>query len=287
MAMSYEIGQKVRVALEVRTELGVLTNATVAVTTVKPNLVAGPSPTALNDGVGLYHFDVTPDAVPGPWQWTATITGTVTAVQRGQFWVRDPAIALISLEEIKSHLNKSLSVHDDDDELRDWIDAARFVIEREVGPVLPRTVVERYPGGRPMFTLRTGPVISVISVQEVWGPGDTRTLTVEDGVTYGDNQYLFDAFNRRIARRNNGWRAYFPSGDANVTVTYQVGRYPIPMNHKLATAELISHLWRASQLAAGGARPNLNTPDVIPVGYAVPNRVRELLGRRRAPRLGR
>lgn len=284
--MSYEIGQKVRVNLEVRNDADALTNATVAVSVVRANLTAAPAPTVVNDGVGLYHFDVTPDAVPGPWQWTASISGTVIAVQRGQFWVRDPAFQLASLEEVKRHLNKELDVHTDDDELQDWIEAGKWVIEREVGPILPRTVIETYSGGRKKIILRQGPVIGITTVTETVGPQDIRTLTVDDGVSTSDNQYLFDPATRTLTRRSNGWSGFWAWGDSNVRVTYMVGRYPIPMNQKLALSELIAHLWRSSQLLAGTSRPNPNNPDVIATGYAVPNRVRELLGRRRGPRLG-
>lgn len=287
--MSYEIGQKVRVHLEVHdVDTDALVNATVAVAVVKANLtVLGPAPTVVNDGTGLYHFDVVPDAVAGPWQWTASITGAVTAVQRGQFWVNDPAMNLISLEEIKLHLNKALDSHVDDDELADWIQAAKWVIEREVGPILPRTLTESYDGDRwrRHIILAQGPVISVASVVETWTPGDTRTLTAE-GPTPVEDQYVFDASRRMLTRRNSGYPAFWAYGFANIVVTYQVGRYPIPMNQKLALGELVSHLWRSSQLLAGGTRPNVNNPDLIPTGYAVPNRVRELLGRRRGPRLG-
>lgn len=283
--MSFEIGQKVRVNLTVVDVVGVPTNATMAISLLKPNLVVAAAPTAVNDGVGLYHFDVTPDAVPGPWQWTATASGAVVSVQRGQFWVRDPAASLIGLEEIKAHLNKQVDT--DDDELRDWIDASRFVIEREVGPVLPRTVVEYHDGARRKnIVLRQGPVISISSVVETVGPGDVRTLTPDLGVSQTDNQFLFNPDTRTLNRRSNGWTVYWAYGSANIQVTYVPGRNPIPMNYKLAVAELISHLWRASQLAAGNTRPNLNAPDTVPLGYAVPNRVRELLGRRRGPRLG-
>jgi len=284
--MSVEIGQKVRVALEVRNEAGVLTNATVTVAVTKPNLTAAAAPTAVNDGTGLYHFDVTPDAVPGPWGWTATTSGTVVSVRRGSFWVREPGLQLIPLDDIKAHLNKDIAIHDDDDELLDWIDAARYVIEREIGPVLPRTVMEThwhntatpYAG----IHLRQGPVISVTSVTERWGVGDSRTLAAWNDVANGDNEYWLDDA-RTIRRVANGNRATFGQ---QVTVTYVAGRYPVPTNAKMAVAELISHLWRASQLASGATRPNLNAPDTVQLGYAVPNRVRELLGRRRAPRLG-
>ena len=281
--MSFEIGQKVRVSLVVTNDDGVPTNATVAVSVMHPNLTAAAAPVAVNDSTGNYHFDVTPDAVPGPWQWTATTSGAVVSVQRGQFWVRDPAMQLISLEEMKTHLNKALDVHTDDEELRDWIEAGRWVIEREVGPVLPRTITETYDGYRRVIVLRQGPVIGVTSVTETVGPQDIRVLTAETPPTYGENQYAFDAARRLLTRRSFGWSGRWAE---SVAVTYMVGRYPLPMNYKVALGELVSHLWRASQLTSGGSRPNVNAPDAIPTGYAVPNRVRELLGRRRAPRLG-
>lgn len=64
----------------------------------------------------------------------------------------------------------------------------------------------------------------------------------------------------------------FASGDQNVVVTYSVGSLdPVPDNLKLACMDLVTHLWQTSRQ---GAR--IGTEPIVPMGFAVPNRIRDL-----------
>ena len=287
--MAYDVGQMVRLPVTVKDAAGVLTNATMAIEVRRADdTVVAPPPTIVNDSTGVYHADVVPDA-SGPWTWKWTSSGAVVGVHTGQFFVRLPGPRIVSLREVKDHLNKSQAVTTDDEDLRDWIDTARWVIERITGPVVPRTVVEAYDGGRRTLHLRTRRVMSVTEVRETWGPDDQRTITAEPdtGPGAGDNNYLLKADSRELHRRSHGYGSTWAYGTANIRVTYRVGQVPMPENARSAALELISHMWRASQLVTGATRPRPESADVMAPAYAVPNRVRELLGEKPAPRLGR
>lgn len=67
-------------------------------------------------------------------------------------------MALLTLAEAKAQLN--IRSDDDDTELTAYIEAVGPVIERFVGPVDPREVVETQDGGRVMV-LRTLPVLAL------------------------------------------------------------------------------------------------------------------------------
>jgi hypothetical protein len=71
----------------------------------------------------------------------------------------------------------------------------------------------------------------------------------------------------------------FPAG--RYTVTYTAGRAAVPPTIKLAALILLQHLWRtqygASRVPSGG-NDDWSVTDPIPgFGYAVPNRVLQLL----------
>ncbi len=285
--MAYDVGQRVRVDLSIVDDTGALANTALTVSVSRGDFTSYPPPTVVNDGVGLYHFDVDVDTI-GPWVWSAVGTTPVRAARSGQFFVRSSGARLLSLEEGKKHLNKDLTVTTDDDEVADLVDTATTLIEEIVGAIVPRTVTEVYPGGYRSIFLRQR-ARSVTSVVEAQSVGAVVTLTAEvPGVSAPSDGYLFDATTNAIRRSSGGSPLYFIG---QVTVTYVVGRVPVPPNFRTAGAELLSHVWRTSQFTRGVSRPRTNEPTTDPtlvLGYAIPNRVRELLGTsKRGPRLGR
>lgn len=280
--MAYDVGQTVRVPVTVRDDAGNLTDATMAVDVRRPDGTAVAGLVVVKDSTGTYHVDV-PATTPGPWSWAWTASGAVApAVYTGQFWVRIPGPRIISLPELKKHLNKSITDTTDDDELLDWIDAARFVLESICGPIIPTTYTETHEAyGDTVIRLRRRPVISVTAVTVAVG-GDVWTLAAETP-TPGDRQYTVTR-GGLLRNRSNGWTLRWPGA---VTVTYVAGRTVPEDNLRMAARELITHGWRQSQLASGGTRPRADGPDPISLSYGVPNRVRELLGgQKKAPRLG-
>lgn len=294
--MSYEVGQKVRLSVTVTDENGAPTDATMSVAVFREDGTQYSGLSVVDDpGAGNYHTDVVLDTA-GRLTWTFTASGAVIGVFHGQDYVRSANTGIISLTEAKRQLNKRLEDTSDDDELLDWIDAITVALEKHTGPIVPRTVIETHSVDRlqASITLRRRPVLSVTSVREFWGPGDIRNPTVfnDAGPSYADDAYLFDASTSSVMRYSGGYQTRWPVGYDNVRITYVAGRTPIPQNLRLAAKELLSHVWRQSQLTGGNSRP-------VPRGTGseslaerqekevkIPARVLTLIGYRRAPLLG-
>lgn len=284
--MAYDVGQRVRVALSIVDIAGAPANTALTVAVTRGDFTAYPPPAVVNDAVGAYHFDVDVD-VPGPWVWEAVGTAPVKTARAGQFFVRSSGARLLSLAEGKRYLNKDLIITTDDDEVYDLIDTATTLIEEIVGAVVPRNVTEVHDGRTRSIFLRQK-ARAITSVVEAQAVGQVVTLLAEvPGVSAPNDGYLFVSDINAIRRSAGGSPMYFVG---QVTVVYVAGRAVVPPNFRTAAGELLSHVWRTSQFARGITRPRVNDaqdPTVV-MGYAIPNRVRELLGTsKRAPRLGR
>lgn len=284
--MATDVGQALRVPITVTDLTGALANTNLAVAVTRPDLSSPAAPTVVNDSVGTYHFDIAP-TMAGLWGWTATGTTPVVFATSGQFFVRSGGMRLVSLEEGKVHLNKDLADHTEDAEILDMIDTMTTLIEGYVGAVVPRVITEVHSGLRSAYLYPKYRPVSVTSVVETWYVGDVRTLTAEVlGVSAPTDGYRLEADLLRLVRSTGGSPTYWAP---SVTLTYVGGRTGTPPNFRTAALELLSHVWRTSQYARGSSRPRADQPDsTIVMGYAVPNRVLEMLGKsKKAPRLGR
>lgn len=172
---------------------------------------------------------------------------------------------LISLGDAREALNLPASTIVHDDELLGVVYAATLVIEDITGPQLPDVRVQTEDGdGTTKLYLYAYPR-SVVSV-------------VEDGITLPATAYK--AGKGGVLHRLTGvWSTASPQ---NIVVTYNVGPSPVivPENVRWATREQVRFLY---QMGQQGARPNLGSPTgggtgYMAAGYAVPNRVIELLG---------
>jgi uncharacterized phiE125 gp8 family phage protein len=180
-------------------------------------------------------------------------------------------MALVSLEDAKRHLNKSLDDTADDEELRQVIEATTPLVESIRGEVVARRSfvmdTDAWTGTRTVL-LPKSPVLSLTSVVSLdgsatWDPADlhvdsTGIVTVRSGP-------LFWGFLR---------------------FTYVAGYPVLPANFALAAKIIIAHLWETQrpslvQSRWGTPRPFMNESEGIvplPAGFAVPNRALELLG---------
>lgn len=183
-------------------------------------------------------------------------------------------MAWLDLAEVKRHLNKTSTT--DDAEIQQKMAAAEAMIKELVGWVEPPAapLAEYYRGGRSGLVLNESPVVSValITVHGVAVP-QANLDTGADG-WYSEGLDLGAGIVRHTS--------WFPRG--SVKVTYTPGRDPIPANFVLAGHELVKHLWQTTQhgspvqnrpLALGN---NENAGFLPHMGFALPNRVRELLG---------
>lgn len=181
-------------------------------------------------------------------------------------------MALLTLAEAKKQLN--LTSNTDDDELQTYVDSVTPVIEEYIGPVEPREVTEQHDaeGGRRALVLRTTPVLSLTSVEPL----------LAGGVSYPVGGLVLDPETGEVRRRDRGvFRGL-------LLVTVQAGRPEVTPTINLAARMLVQHLWRTQHPTRSGGLPgggdDYSVSQPIPgFGYAVPNRVLELLAPYRLP----
>ena len=177
----------------------------------------------------------------------------------------------VSLDYVKAHLNMS-GVTIDDAELETVIAAAVSLTEDLIGPVIPRTVTETFNGGTNQIVLRTVPVLTVTSVNELLGQVQfTETADVR-GSSYALYGYQLDD-GGILTKHLSGWPAPFFPGIRNVQVIYTAGRATLPAKIQLGIAELVRHLWQTQQ----GSRSRQAQPgDYAAPPDTIPRLVREL-----------
>lgn len=181
-----------------------------------------------------------------------------------------PVPGFITVDELKTHLNKTSAT--DDAELAGFVSAACSMVVERIGhvSVVDATVDVAVHRGRAVLPDR--PVVAVTTVVDL--PGESAVVAADpvadvQGWTLRPGGVLeVDGYHRRVR------------------VTYTAGRDPLPGDVRLAGLELAAHLWKSSQLNASGGRPNPAGMDDLAlrgVGYALPYRVRELLGLGKLP----
>jgi hypothetical protein len=252
----YEVGGAVRLAWRVLDPSRRRVDATVSLT-VTPPAGAALTPTPEYLDVGEYAATFVP-TVPGRYVYRWAATGAVSASRADVVNVRAAAepVALISLDELKSFLNKDDVA--EDDELREFIDTASLVVEEYTGQVWARrTLVEDVYVFGGVAHLRP-PVNTVTSVAAL----DGSELALPG---------LIDGFTGAASGMTNGW----------ARVTYTAGPAEVPEHVQTATAIIAAHLW-TTQRPATPAAPGFGGVDAVAVtpgrGYLIPNQAAQLLG---------
>jgi hypothetical protein len=172
-------------------------------------------------------------------------------------------MALLTLAEAKAQLDIETTMHDQ--ELNAYIDALTPIIERYIGPVENRTVTETLDSKGLTLAVTQVPAVSLTSITPVLGGG--LALNVDDVALDGA---------AGIIRRTDG--SFFGGGPWEVI--YIAGRGEIHPTINVAARILLQHLWRTQY---GAARGNSSSDDfdvnepVVGWGYAVPNRVLQML----------
>ncbi|MET9957036.1 hypothetical protein ABZ135_36550 [Streptomyces sp. NPDC006339] len=181
-------------------------------------------------------------------------------------------MALLTLEQAKSAVSIPATTTQYDDELEEYVEALTEVIEAFVGPVTPREVVEQADSRGQVLVLLTTPALSLTSFTPVATGGSSVDVA---------GLHLNGASG--TVTRLDG--ADFYGGPW--TVTYQAGRASTPKTISVAARMLLQHWWRTRYGAArgnpgGGEDFDVNEP-VPGFGYAIPNRVLQLLEPHRRP----
>jgi hypothetical protein len=267
--MPYDLSDSVPVAVDVRDAAGALTDAvTVALTITLPDGTTE-TPTVPNPPVttGLYRYTYLPTQA-GRHAWRFTTTTPNTAYQ-DVFEVRETVSpSLLSLADAKAHLNLSASNTSNDDELREYLEAATEIIESYVGPVVRRTHTARVRGGRSSIPLPHTQVLEVTAITVVSDGSSPVTLA---DLTVDTAAGLF------------GYKsgASIPYGEMDVT--YTVGRVFVKANWTLAAKIVVKHNWE-TQL---GNLPSIQGDSqgyvVTGGGYLVPYRAISLLAPDQVP----
>lgn len=243
--------------------------STVALTITLPDGTTT-APTPANTATGKYKVDFVPTQAGRHlirWVTTGPATAFTDVID-----VRSGAPAyIVSLASVKRHLGKSLTDTADDEELREFIEAATALVEDIRGEVVVRrTVLEDVdlPHGTRAILLSKTPVLSLASVAAVdgsttWNVADLHTSGI--GVVTARSGQVF-------------WGL--------VRFTYVAGYTVIPANFSLAAKVIVEHLWETQQQPNLGPRPFGDGGEVMTVpgrGYAIPNRAVQLLGGGRGP----
>lgn len=169
-------------------------------------------------------------------------------------------MAVLTLAEVKGHLNLTVATHDG--ELAAFIDAAEAAIAQRVGPLSPESRTLRVRPASHVLRIPT-PAVSVTSVTDADGvaltvgdlflDGASGLITYDDGTSFPSRYY---------------------------TVVYLAGRDPVPADLKLAIKELVRHFWDTQRgpTRRPGSTASETASNTIPgAAYLLPFRVSELL----------
>jgi len=269
--MPYDIADSVPLAWDVKDAAGALTNATTAVLTITlpDGTTATPAVTNPPASTGQYRVTYVP-TLEGRYEWRAVMTGPNAAYQ-DVFVVRGTVSpALLSLADAKAHLGITTTTQDD--ELREYLEAATEIVESYVGPVVTRTHTARVCGYRTRIPLPHTQVTAITAITIV--RDGTTPITLSD-LTINTAAGVF------------GYKSgsSFPYGDMDVT--YTVGRTSVKANWTLAAKIIVKYAWE-TQLGnlpsiqgdspgyvvtgAGLIAPpraiSLLEPDQVPAGFA-------------------
>ena len=187
---------------------------------------------------------------------------------------------LLSLAEAKATLGQSASATDLDTTIASYVTAVSRVLDENCGPLVQRTVTaEKYSGdGSSILRLRQQPASSITSCTEYQGTVAV-TLTVETIGTAPSAGCMLDPDTGLLYRRAGGWDYSWYPGRGNITVTYTAGRYAntaaVDARVKRAAGMLLRHLWAIDKGSGNMMFGEVDMP--IPMGFAIPNRVREML----------
>lgn len=258
-----EVGQTIQVAVQVRTTAGVAADAGGMTLTVTGPDGSTSLPAVTARGAGLYEAAVTLGLVG-----RHTLAWVATGANAGRFTdiltAEDASALVVSLDEVKAHLNISSTAHDG--ELRRLVAVACAAGESYTGRVFGRrTVTDTFDGGLSGVILRRLPVLAVSTV-------------TEGGTAVGADGYRLDpAGSGVLTRAASGWPSIWQPGLGTVQVTYTAGYASQPASDRQGVLEMVRHLWETQRGTLAAMPRGAGLDDYNPgTGYSIPNRVKEL-----------
>lgn len=258
--MIRDIGDLVALAIVLRDTAGVVNNAaTVTLSVTKPDGSTA-TPAVTNTAVGgVYTATLTADQA-GTWLYRWTAAGAVVSVEESQFSVAPASRVLVaSLEEFKDHLGRNAPTdYANDSALRGCLMSSTDWVEWRIGgPLSVQTFTEMVaPAGVWLIPTRR-PVVSITSLTPEFG----SAIDVANAIVMDTNR--------------NAFRLRWGTLATWYTMVYRAGLSTILERHKFAGLELARHLWLVRNGTSGRGYPGDEV--AVPMGFAVPRRVDELL----------
>lgn len=256
-----------------------LTGATVtfimrAITAAAPAVNTAATIVTAASGTVQYSWAATDTATAGLYQavFRCTLNSGLTYTWPNDgymaIWVEenltsDTTQNLVSIPDIKDHLNIPAVDRTHDQKLLRWITAVRPVVEQITGPIIPTVYDEWYDGGQWAISLRHRPLITLIAASLYLGPVE-YPLSIVTEPQDGSIWSVMPDGGRRVVRRGpGGSQLKFPDGDQNVHLVYQAGITPIPENIRMATLMILQDNWNPSQ------QPGVRGPGQQPIDDAI------------------
>lgn len=205
--------------------------------------------------------------IPGRYllSWSQSAPTAAAYTDVFDVWPADPRF-LIPLADMVAAIRQTTPVSASDmSDMRLFIASATPIIEDIVGAVLADTRTQDGDGGKTGIAL--------------WERPETVTSVTVNGVPWTvEEQYIVDTNAGIVYAGSRVSRRRFPPGQLNVQIAYTVGSGVIKPNIKMATIELVRHLWQLGRQSRGAVIPGETQPQMgyTPSGFAVPNRVLEL-----------
>lgn len=263
----YDVGDVVPLGLSVTDADGVPAAGGAVVLTIGLPDGTSVTPPVTPGETGQYTVDYLA-VMEGHHSVSWVVTGSNATAYSDVFNVREITEQLNSLASTKEQLGITTSVHDN--RLRMFIAAAAVAIEDHTGhAIIRRTITERHRRVRGSLILKKTPALSITSV-----------ATVDGSVSWDPANLDLDPDTGIVDTMFGG----SPCG--NLLVVYLVGKRVIRANELLAGEIITEHLWQtmrsfvgAGAMASGALDDSLDARAGGLVGFAIPNRALELLGK--------
>lgn len=265
----YDVGDIVPLGLSVTDADGVPANGGAVTLTIglPDGTTATPSP--VNSETGQYTVDY-PATQEGLHTVSWVVTGSNATAYRDVFNVREITDQVLALAEARKQLR--LTGTDRDDDLRMFIAAASIAVEDHTG----RKLVRRTISGETHLRVNGALILNRSPAQSL------TTLSSLDGATTWDVSTLHVDEPTGIVTPLSGSRPF-----GNLKATYVCGMRIIPANYLLACRIITEHLWQTMRpFSTSAATPgpasledSLDARSGGLVGFAIPNRALELLGK--------
>lgn len=275
---TYEIGSTIRITYRNYDTAGALANPGTSAGTFTLPDGSTTAATITSGGTGIIIASlVTTQAGRHRLQITGTGANTERLPYRdvADVWPTTPVTA-ISLQDARDELSLPATEVAGDDELRLFIASATDMIEELCAArglaLIPKSRTEDSQPRTETVSTRRTPVGTVTSVTEYSGTTATVIPLAATPGASGDG-YLINTDTGILTRVNSGrvkaWQPW-------VRVVYTWGPTVVSPRAIMATRALVAHLWSIGQR---GQRPSFGGDEytMTPSGYAVPNRVVEIL----------